>query len=201
MQHTPQSFDAKFEASNDPWQFRSRWYEQRKRALTLASLPAARYDNAFEPGCANGELSAALAERCGRLLATDGSEKAVELARSRLAASTNVEVRRAWLPDEWPDGRFDLIVFSEVGYFMDAATLTWTAQCIRTSIGASGTLLACHWRRQADDCEIDGNQVHAILNACLALPKVLAYADEDILLEVWSGDDRSVATVDGIVQD
>ena len=41
-----------FEASDDPWSFKSRWYEARKRALTLAALPKLRYGRAYEPGCA-----------------------------------------------------------------------------------------------------------------------------------------------------
>ena len=68
----PAYFDAMFAKSNDPWKFRSRWYERRKRALTLACLPSARYAHGFEPGCANGELSACLATRCDRLLVSDG---------------------------------------------------------------------------------------------------------------------------------
>ena len=64
-------FDGLFAASEDPWHFKQRWYEQRKRAMTLACLPRARYASGYEPGCANGELSAALAGRCDRLLISD----------------------------------------------------------------------------------------------------------------------------------
>ena len=31
-------FDQLFAGNDDPWAFRQRWYEQRKRALTLAVL-------------------------------------------------------------------------------------------------------------------------------------------------------------------
>lgn len=43
-------FDAMYEANHDPWGFNSRWYEERKRAITLAVLPERRYANAYEPG-------------------------------------------------------------------------------------------------------------------------------------------------------
>ncbi|EPN67648.1 methyltransferase, partial [Pseudomonas syringae pv. actinidiae ICMP 19101] len=56
-------FDELFRNNDDPWAFKQRWYERRKRALTLAALPRERYRAIFEPGCANGELSADLAER------------------------------------------------------------------------------------------------------------------------------------------
>jgi len=46
----------------DPWGFDSSWYEQRKYALTLAALPERRYERAVEPGCANGALTALLAD-------------------------------------------------------------------------------------------------------------------------------------------
>lgn len=39
-------FNELFLNSDDPWAFKQRWYERRKRALTLAALPAnatARY--------------------------------------------------------------------------------------------------------------------------------------------------------------
>ena len=71
--HDPAHFEALFTSSNDPWGFRTRWYEARKRSLTLACLPHQRYASGFEPGCANGELSAVLAERCDHLLVCDGA--------------------------------------------------------------------------------------------------------------------------------
>jgi hypothetical protein len=43
---TPEYFESLFEGSDDPWQFRTRWYEARKRALRLACLPAAHYGSA-----------------------------------------------------------------------------------------------------------------------------------------------------------
>ena len=110
-------FEDLFAGSDDPWGFRTRWYESRKRALTLACLPAARYARAFEPGCANGELTAALATRCDQVLASDGVAAAVLLAQQRLngLGLTNVSVAQAWVPQDWPAQTFDLIVFSEFG--------------------------------------------------------------------------------------
>ena len=49
-------FEGLFARDQDPWAFRQRWYEQRKRAITLASLPRRHYRSIFEPGCANGCL-------------------------------------------------------------------------------------------------------------------------------------------------
>lgn len=90
----PEYFDEMFAKSDDPWKFQSRWYERRKCALTLACLPSERYAHGFEPGCANGELSAGLATRCDHLLVSDGVDKAVSLARERLNGCPNVENRK-----------------------------------------------------------------------------------------------------------
>lgn len=192
-----QYFDRLFDQSDDPWGFRSRWYEERKRALTLACLPGSRYRQGYEPGCANGELSAQLAERCERLLVSDVSARAVELARTRLAALTHVQVVQAHLPEAWPEGRFDLIVISELGYFLDAAALDATADRTRRSLLPGGTVLACHWRRPIRGCALDGDAVHERLARVLGLPTVCEVREADFVLHVWSSDPRSVAEREG----
>ena len=116
-------FNELFLNNDDPWAFKQRWYERRKRALTLAALPRERYRSIFEPGCANGELSADLAERCDSLVCCDTSNLAVDLARKRLAGLPHAKVLQARLPQQWPQGEFDLIVFSEMGYYLDADDL------------------------------------------------------------------------------
>ena len=40
-------FAQMYAGSPDPWGFRSRWYEQRKRAVTLAALQQPRYRRGF----------------------------------------------------------------------------------------------------------------------------------------------------------
>lgn len=186
-------FEQLFQESDDPWAFKKRWYERRKRALTLAALPRERYASVFEPGCANGELSADLATRCDRLLVCDTSRSAVELARQRLATFTQVEVMHGRLPEQWPDGRFDLIVFSELGYYLDEQDLnSWIDRAL-ASLTDDGQVLACHWRPQIDGCPMDAQKVHAILAARLEMPRIFSHEEADFFLDVWSRDERSVA--------
>ncbi len=198
MSHTPDYFDAMFAGSDDPWQFKTRWYEERKRAITLAALPARRYRHGYEPGCANGVLSAALAARCDRLLVSDGAARAAALARERLAAVPNVEVIQAWVPAQWPCATFDLIVLSELGYFLSRADMTDLLNKAQQSLQPNGILLACHWRRQADDCDWSGDAVHQLMHAELRLPLVSTWFDADFRLEIWGGDARSVAEHEGL---
>lgn len=185
-------FEELFAASEDPWLFKERWYESRKRALTLACLPRARYARGYEPGCANGELSAALAERCESLLISDGADAAVRLAQKRVAALPNVSVVRTWVPDEWPDGLFDLIVISELAYYLDTNALEKFATKVRASLEPGGDVVACHWRHPIKGCCMNGDAVHAALWRGLGLPRTWSLADPDFCLDVWSEDQRSV---------
>ena len=55
----PDYFERVYAASPDPWGFTTRWYEERKYALSLAMLPRRHYADAFEPGCSIGEIGRA----------------------------------------------------------------------------------------------------------------------------------------------
>lgn len=197
MLNSREHFDDMFSRSDDPWHFKTRWYEARKRQLTLACLPAARFESAYEPGCANAELSLALALRCDRLLISDGSPRAVQVARARTAHLDHVDVRQAWIPDRWPEQKFDLIVLSEVAYYLDEASLDLLAKRVTASTLPRATVLACHWRERIEGCTLSGDDVHHRLADRLALPHLMGYSDADLRLDVWSLDFRSVAEREG----
>ena len=59
-------FEQMYRDHPDPWEFESSLYEQRKYAVTVASLPRSRYRSAYEPGCSIGVLTELLATRCDR---------------------------------------------------------------------------------------------------------------------------------------
>ncbi|WP_095171515.1 bifunctional 2-polyprenyl-6-hydroxyphenol methylase/3-demethylubiquinol 3-O-methyltransferase UbiG [Pseudomonas sp. Irchel 3H3] len=178
-------FEQLFSANPDPWAFRSRWYEKRKRALTLALLPRQRYGRVFEPACANGELSLGLAERGDRLLCMDLSHTAVALAAERLAGYPEVQVVQGRLPEEWPEGQFDLIVLSELGYYLDSNDWRQVIDQARASLSPQGAVLACHWLQPIAGCPQTGAQVHAMLDAHLHLPRTVRHEEPDFILELW----------------
>jgi hypothetical protein len=181
-----------YKESDDPWLLRGRWYERRKRALTLAALPDEHYANAYEPGCANGELTLELAERCGALLASDLNADAVELARQRVQHLSHVRVERLATPEEWPNDAFDLIVISEMAYYLDDTQLAHLADTLVNTLKPGGTVTACHWRRPIEGWPHSGDYVHQQLRASIALKPISHYLDDDMVLDVWSSDERSV---------
>lgn len=188
-------FDALYAGSDDPWGLGERWYEIRKRRLVLASLPRPAFRAAFEPGCATGLLTAGLATRCDTVLAWDPARRAAELARARLTGTPGVRVEHRRVPEQWPRGRFDLVVLSEVGYYCrDLAAL---ARRVRSGLAADGVVLACHWRHPAPDHAHGAEAVHAALGA--GLFRLVHHLEPDFLLDVWSRDMTSVARSEGIV--
>ena len=192
-------FTKLFQAADDPWGFKTRWYEARKRDLTLASLPRPHYRRGYEPGCANGELAAALAPRCDQLLVSDGVPAALDQARERLHGLAQVRFLQGWVPDNWPPETFDLIVFSEIGFYLDTAQLAALISQMKGALEPGGTLLACHWRHPVEGYVLNGDDVHRALAVQLGWPQLLRHEEADFLLEVWSPDPRSVAQLEGFV--
>ncbi|MFM0674317.1 class I SAM-dependent methyltransferase [Paraburkholderia sediminicola] len=194
-------FDELYQQSDDPWKLREGWYESRKRSLTLALLPRPRYRSAFEPGCANGELTVELAKRCDTLLAADLHERAVQLARERVAGAAHVRVEQRTVPREWPTeaGPFDLIVISEFAYYLDSAELETLASRIAASLTTDGTLLACHWRRPFAEALESADAAHALFDARCGLTRLAHHDEADLLIDVWSRDARSVAQREGLL--
>jgi SAM-dependent methyltransferase len=191
-------FDQLFAGNDDPWAFRQRWYERRKRALTLALLTRPRYTSIFEPGCANGELSAELAPRCDRLVCCDTAAAAVALAKNRLLGFAHAQVHQSRLPEQWPTEPFELIVLSELCYYLDAEDLHRLIDCALASLTDNGQLLACHWRPAIDGCPQTAEQVHALLQQRLGMPPVAQHHESDFLLDLWSRDGTSVASHEGL---
>lgn len=169
----------------DPWGYEDSWYEQRKRALTLAALPEPKYDAGLEIGCSIGTLSAELAQRCGRFLAVDASSAALVRAARRLAPFAGAEARHLTLPQQWPDGNFDLIVVSEVGYYLTTAELGELFGRIAGALAPGGTLLLCHWRHPVSGWELDGDAVHALARDRLRWPTAGLYRERDFVLETF----------------
>ncbi|MDQ0028472.1 LmbE family N-acetylglucosaminyl deacetylase [Arthrobacter bambusae] len=178
-------FDAVHAASSDPWDYSSSWYEKRKRALTLAALPNPRYARGVELGCSTGVLSVELARRCEQLLCVDASGQALASAAARLAGHPGVTTAHMTVPTQWPDGRFDLIVISEVGYYLTPAELDAVLEKTMDSLMPGGTLVMCHWRGPISGWSLDGDGVHAAARARLGWPSASVYREKAFILETF----------------
>jgi len=161
-------FTALYDGSPDPWGFTDRWYEQRKRDVTLAALPQRRYATGYEPGCSIGVLTRGLAGRCDALLATDVSASALDAARARLAGSPHVGFHQQRLPQGWPDGAFDLVVLSELLYYLGDDDLAEVARLAVDAVAPGGTLLSVHWRHPVSDYPQTGDAVQQVVSDAAA---------------------------------
>jgi hypothetical protein len=199
-------FDALYDRSDDPWRIAGNWYEQRKRGLVAAMLPRLRFRHAFEPACGSGELSLELGRRCDRLLCSDFSATAVEIARERWQQAgamsdtrSDVHFSRMAVPGEWPaqmGPTFDLIVLSEFGYYLDVDALNALPALVDASLASDGVLLACHWKRDFAQRVHGTAAVHAGFDALDGLHRCGHYEDADFLVDVWSRESRSVAELE-----
>jgi len=192
-------FSSIYRAIDDPWGLSGHYYEHRKRSILMASLPRETFRRAFEPGCAMGELSVLLAARCKRLVASDFVPEALAAARQRLAPHQHVSVEDITLPMQWPEGKFDLIVISELAYYLDEAALGSLAIKARSALDSDGVLVACHWKHPIDGAHHDAHTVHARLAASIDLVQAVHHEEADFLLDVWCRDPRSVAATEGIL--
>ena len=194
----PQSyFDQLYVKDDDPWSFRTRAYELRKRDITVAALPERWYGSVFEPGCSIGLLTASLAQRSGRVLAMDISVEALQRINAGLPA--NVELRQGAIPQDWPDGTFDLVVLSEVAYYLDTAACRRAAEL---ACGSARDLIAVHWRHPVEDYPLGGDEVHEVIRGVAearGLSLLVNHVEEDFRLDVWSCDRRSVAARSGLL--
>jgi SAM-dependent methyltransferase len=197
----PGYFDEMYAASDDPWGFTSRWYEKRKYALTLAMLPREHYDAGFEPGCSIGVLTEQLAPRCGSLLSCDVAAAAVQAAARRTAAQPGVRVEQRVLPRDWPDGDFDLIVFSEFLYYFGGADLQQVLDLAMGALRPGGTLLAVHWRHPVPEYPRSGDEVHGVLARQPGLARLAEHREPDFAADVYlrgEGPPISVAQAGGL---
>ncbi len=146
----PGYFERLYESDPDPWKFATSEYERTKYAATMAALPPGRFSRCFEVGCSIGVLTHQLAQRCDSLLGVDVAENALEQARERLQDMPWARFERMAVPTEWPEGSFDLVLFSEVLYYLGADGLEEAARRTVASLAHGGTIVLVNWHGNTD---------------------------------------------------
>ncbi len=181
----PAYFEALYKDKGDPWGFETSPYEAEKYAETLAALPAAKFESVLEVGCANGVLTKQLATRCKALLAIDVSETALAAARARCADLPNVRIEQRRLPDEAPEGRFDLVLLSEVVYYWDSADIVRLAGYLRVAVTSGGHVLLVHWIGETDYPKSGDDAVAELQVALGDVAVVRSDRHEAYRLDLW----------------
>lgn len=129
----------------DPWGLATSDYERAKYEATLASLPKAHYAAGLEVGCSIGILTRHLAGRCDTVLGLDVVPAAVASARTNCADLPGARFALCRVPAEWPDGTFDLVVLSEVLYFLDRTDLAGLVRRVAQALRPGGDIVLVHW--------------------------------------------------------
>ena len=141
----PEYFDALYTADPDPWNFAASAYERAKYTLTMNAMPKQRYRSALEVGCSIGVLTRSLASRCDAVVAIDAAPSPLVEARRRCADLPGVRFERMFVPEQWPDGAFDLILLSEVIYYLNRNDVARLASRVTCSLSRGGSVILVHW--------------------------------------------------------
>lgn len=141
----PDYFKGMYATESDPWKFATSPYERDKYAATLAALPRAHYASALDVGCSIGVFTHQLCSRCDAVIGLDVVPSVLEAARARCADCPNARFLLEAVPGSWPDGSFDLIVISEVAYYLDRADLARLVARVEGAVMPAADIVLVHW--------------------------------------------------------
>ena len=130
---------------------------------------------------------------------SDCAARAVASARLRLADMPHVEIAQLQTPNEWPEADFDLIVVSEIAYYLSEDSFTRLSEILRLALNNGATVVAVHWRHPITSCTLTGDDVHGLWTKRFQISPVCGYTDNDANVDVWCLDGGSVAEREGLV--
>ncbi|RZK61489.1 MAG: methyltransferase [Pedobacter sp.] len=177
-------FEQMYSKDKDPWKFETSEYERLKYDNTIQNIPEGNYASGLEIGCSIGVLTAMLPNKCKSLIAIDISTAAIDVAKERLGKNANVEFRTAAIPQDYPEGQFDLIIMSEVGYYLSLDDLIKSRERIFKSLNKGGVLVLVHWIHFVADYPLNGDQVHECFLES-DLKHLHGYRESDYRLDVF----------------
>lgn len=174
-----------FASDPDPWRFETSAYEAAKYDATIAALGGRRYGSTLEVGCAIGVLTERLSAHSDDLLAIDVSETALASAAARCGGA-GVRFERCAFPAEAPAGGFDLIVLSEVLYYLDDGDLSVAGGWAEQALAPGGDMLLVHWTGDTDYPK-SGDDAVTTFRAGIRAPLATLRADrhQRYRLDLW----------------
>lgn len=181
---TADDFEARYRADGDPWCYERSAYEHAKYDATLLACGDGPFACALELGASIGVLSARLAPRCRRLVTVDAAPTAVAAARRRLGAASGVRIILGTIPDAIPAASYDLVVASEILYYLSPEALDATLAVLAQRTAPRARLVAVHWRPRGAERPFTAAEVHARLRAQPWLDPVAEASTDNYLLDV-----------------
>lgn len=178
------AFEELYRQQADPWSYRSSAYERAKYAATLEACGTGPFESALELGGSIGVFSALLASRCRALTTIDFSATAVRIAQAELAHIPRAQPIVGEIPHAIPDGPYDLVVASEVLYYLDAPTVAATLARLGDVVYAHGRLVLVHWIPTGPERLLSALQVHQLVCHVSWLRAVADQSTSDYLLHV-----------------
>ena len=165
-------------------------------------LPRPAYRHALELGCSVGVLTEALAARCDHVTATDIAQAALDETDARLRRAGrrgHVTLQRTSIDCAWPAVDCDLVVLSEVAYYLSENTLRCVLNSEVPKLMPGTTVLAAHWRHPVSDYPLDGDAANDIISATPTLHQTAHYRDGDVVIDVFeNAPSTSVAAREGV---
>jgi SAM-dependent methyltransferase len=180
-------FEQLYHESPDPWGYRTSDYEREKYAATLAAVPKRSPGLCLEVGCSIGVFTSLLASRCEHVVAIDFSLGALRLARRRLRGVGNVDLLRASFPEETPPGSWDLIVCSEILYYLQEPAFDEAVGWLKAQLAHGASVLAVSWRGVGREEPLLGDEVHDRLSLQLASWHALDARQDGYRLDRFDG--------------
>jgi 2-polyprenyl-3-methyl-5-hydroxy-6-metoxy-1,4-benzoquinol methylase len=121
------AFETIYSESDDPWDSLNPRlsYQRRKYDTVMSLLPTGRrFRRALDLGCGLGGLSCLLAARADSALGLDVAQTAIDRARKRHAARSNLSFQHGDILDlsKGLNGQFDIVVIADTLYYLPSTS-------------------------------------------------------------------------------
>jgi cyclopropane fatty-acyl-phospholipid synthase-like methyltransferase len=177
-------FERRYRRDGDPWHYRESEYERAKYDATLSACGPGPFGSALELGGSIGVFSARLAGRCETLITIDLSPTAVAAARAQLIGFAHARPIVGEIPAAIGPDSHDLVVASEILYYLDDEALAATFERLREVLIGGGRMVAVHWRTPGPERPQTAAAVHARLRSLPWLRPISDRSTADYLLDV-----------------
>ena len=118
--------------------------------------------------------------------ATELSPTAVQAAQQRIARYQHVHLEQAALPAPapGPPGSYDLVVLSEVLYYLPPDEREASLRAAEAAVGDDGDLVVVHWRHHPDDAFLAGASANEEVRSRPGWRSLTVHDDTDFVLDV-----------------